>query len=354
MPLSPRCLVIVVFSPDFGLIWLRAAHLSRLRRLSDAAGSSSWEALVNRDRGCVCRLQLGVEGSDCQQQLCWHTNNILDRWLAALPLTTARSALETGFFEHLKIPKWEINCIWDRWRANFAQYCDGRGYKWRRLLTAKWHMGGRRHMVLKLRVSRQYATSGMFAKAQSCVCAGIEEGSVIRVQLRFIYPAVWRKKKSCNRDESSMKGCFNQFPLPAESFGELTVKRLMFFKRPAIFFSPLNHKTLEEWLKLLLRPGLWAWILELSRYISNEIYPCSPASQMVLCGTAAGRIWLHFAAPDICCQGLPFHLCMHRSHGCCSFCPLAQLCTTTVVGNKTQSQNRGAALWQLVHILVVC
>lgn len=57
------------------------------------------------------------------------------------------------------------------------------------------------------------------------------------------------EKKSCNRDESSMKGWFNRFPLPAESFRELTVKRLMFFKRPAVIFSPVNHKTLEEWLK---------------------------------------------------------------------------------------------------------
>lgn len=71
-----------------------------------------------------------------------------------------------------------------------------------------------------------------------------------------------------------MKGWFNQFPLPAESFRELTVKRLMFFKRLAVIFSPLNHKTLEEWLKLLLRPELWTWILELSRYIFNEIHRC--------------------------------------------------------------------------------
>lgn len=93
-------------------------------------------------------------------------------------------------------------------------------------------------MVSKLRVSCQYVASGMFVKAQFCVCVGIEEDSVIRVHLRFIYPAVWRKKKSCNGDESSMKGWFNQFPLPAESFGELTVKRLMFFKRPAVIFFP--------------------------------------------------------------------------------------------------------------------
>lgn len=49
-------------------------------------------------------------------------------------------------------------------------------------------------MVLKLCVACQYVTSGMFVEAQFCVCVGIEEDSAIRVHLRFIYPAVWRKK----------------------------------------------------------------------------------------------------------------------------------------------------------------
>lgn len=80
-------------------------------------------------------------------------------------------SLQDKLFKHLKIRKWEINCIPDRWRRNFAQYCDG----WDTNGTFfECHMGGRRHMVWKLCVSCQFVTAGkaagMFVKAQS-VCA---------------------------------------------------------------------------------------------------------------------------------------------------------------------------------------
>lgn len=80
-------------------------------------------------------------------------------------------SLQDKLFKHLKIRKWEINCIPDRWRRNFALWWMG--YKWHLLRTAKCHMGGRRHMVWKLCVSCQFVTAGkaagMFVKAKS-VC----------------------------------------------------------------------------------------------------------------------------------------------------------------------------------------
>lgn len=176
-------------------------------------------------------------------------------------------SLQDKLFKHLKIRKWEINCIPDRWRRNFAQYCDGwdTNGTFFEQLNATWEGGGTwfESCVFPVSLWLQGRLQGCLWRHKLCV-SWYRGRLGSEVHLRFIYSAVWRRRKNAgNRDENSMKGWLHRFPLPAESFRELTVKLQMLSKRPAVIFLPLNHKTLEERLNRL-RQALWTWILELS------------------------------------------------------------------------------------------
>lgn len=145
----------------------------------------------------VCVLSACIwqsEGPGCQQQLCWHTNNILDEQLAQ-PSRRAQPSHSS------KPPKWERNCIWDRWRANFVQYCDGWNKRNTNTKTARGFKDAFPASFFKL-----VCLQGCL-QSHSCLCVlGMEEvlGNKASSETHL----------SCSRSQNSMKGCFSLVSAP--------------------------------------------------------------------------------------------------------------------------------------------
>lgn len=154
-------------------------------------------------------------------------------------------SLHNKLFEHLKIHKWEKNCIRDRWRPNFF-FCNFVMERIQMTTSSNSQMAHGREMahcskaVCFLSVWLQGWLQGCLWRYHLCVSWDQ------RGHLRFIYSTVRRKKKHAIGMRTPWKAGSHQFPLPAESFRELTVNLRMFFKRLVVLLLPLNQK---QWRK---------------------------------------------------------------------------------------------------------